>query len=195
MTEPRDDEAGREGDFGRIRARIDNAFFGLDMAHGSGTHDDFLRALGDAQGEVLSALRAAFQGCLAPHAATAPSEPREGELRGTVGKASAAGAIAGQHDPSRADSAGESLGASTGSWPGNSIPHAPRDEAAALLREAAVELDDLADSLEHDAIPQVGDYFTEKYGLKQQVADARAMRQRIDAYLRRAGPEGGERSA
>jgi hypothetical protein len=55
--------------------------------------------------------------------------------------------------------------------PAATAPSAPRDEAAALLREVATLLNG------GDTRPE------------------RDICQRIDAYLRRAGPEGGERSA
>jgi hypothetical protein len=139
MTEPRDDEAGREALLRAMgRVLVELSYKPNDLTH-----------------EVLREAAEELRATLAPPAATAPSV-RLADVRDRYAQMGDATWFKAAH-------AGKPLME-------DEAP-TPRDEAAALLREAATLLNGGDTQRERDIC------------------------QRIDAYLRRAGPEGGERSA
>jgi hypothetical protein len=161
MTEPRDDEAGREALLRAMgRVLVELSYKPNDLTH-----------------EVLREAAEELRATLAPPAATAPSEPpRDEAVTAHSSTSDACGQIALATFMARTEAQGRE--ARTRFFADLRAPNAPRDEAAALLREAR-------EVLERYAVGWTDD------GRSFDNVAVIAMRARIDAYLRRAGPEGG----
>jgi hypothetical protein len=154
MTEPRDDEAGREALLRAMgRVLVELSYKPNDLTH-----------------EVLREAAEELRATLAPPAATAPSEPpRDEAVTAHSSTSDACGQIALATFMARTEAQGRE--ARTRFFADLRAPNAPRDEAAALLREAR-------EVLERYAVGWTDD------GRSFDNVAVIAMRARIDAYLR-----------
>jgi hypothetical protein len=171
MTEPRDDEAGRE-------ALVER--FALALVSNPAWYENAVKA-SHADGprlaeQVWARAHDIVYARPAPIAATAPSEASDEAVTAPSSTSDACGQIALATFMARTEAQGRE--ARTRFFADLRAPNAPRDEAAALLREAR-------EVLERYAVGWTDD------GRSFDNVAVIAMRARIDAYLRRAGPEGG----